>query len=562
MTHSYRNLILNALIPVIGKQINSTRLTYGITQIFPEPAVHLTVPSGMLQSRPDITSTVSNLFDKEPRIKKVHVINEGRTPKVLLQLDRDYFVRSVIDNDNSKKVQKAPDAPKTVLEFSSPNIAKPFHAGHLRSAIIGNFLSNLYDHIGHNVVKINYLGDWGTQFGYLKLGVELKNLTKEYIKLNPIKKLYEAYVHAYKAASDNDSLQMRAREIFAGLENGQFEELQAWNEIRSYAVDELKNVYNRLGITFDHYHWESQYGISMITEVLSLLEKNGVAHPQVDGRKTVQVGNRMVPIVKSDGTTLYLTRDVAALIDRHKRFEFDNVLYVVDNAQSDHFAALISIAQQLNLPYAANVAHIKFGRVKGMSTRKGTVVFLADILDEAEILMRRKQLAAKTTKIDLSNDDETTSILATTAVVINDLKQRRMRDYDFSWDKALQTDGDSGIKLQYTHCRLWSLENSFGSPDEKCNPDLLPEKEALALVCEIARFEEALAEAEEKKEACVLVNYLFSLCNAINRALLTLNVKNEECNRRQTQRMLLFTSARKTLHRGMEILGLRPLQKM
>ncbi|XP_055546165.1 probable arginine--tRNA ligase, mitochondrial isoform X2 [Wyeomyia smithii] len=530
--------------------------------MFPEPTAQLTLPSSLLQSCPDIRASINTLFDKEPRIKKVEYIDEGRKHKIVLRLDQNQFVRTIINNDNSSKIQKFLKAPKTVLEFSSPNIAKPFHAGHLRSAIIGNFLSNLYHHLGHNVVKINYLGDWGTQFGYLKLGVELKQLTKEDIKVNPIERLYEAYVHAYKDASNDEKLQAKARQIFANLENGKIEELETWDDIRSYAVDELRNVYSRLGITFDQYHWESQYGISMIAEVLALLDKKGVVHSQDDGRKTVQVGNRTVPIVKSDGTTLYLTRDVAALIDRYKNFCFDNIYYVVDNAQSDHFAALISIAHQLNLPYAGNIAHIKFGRVKGMSTRKGTVVFLKDILDEAEILMRRKQLSTKTTKIDISNDEETTAVLATTAVVINDLKQRRMRDYDFSWDKALQSDGDSGIRMQYTHCRLCSLEDSFGVPREQCNPEYLPEKEALALVCEIAKFDEALADAEEKKEACVLVSYLLGLCNAINRAMQTLNVKNQECSKKQVQRMLLFMTARKTLHRGMEILGLRPLQKM
>ncbi|XP_058465421.1 probable arginine--tRNA ligase, cytoplasmic isoform X2 [Malaya genurostris] len=239
-------------------------------------------------------------------------------------------------------------------------------------------------------------------------------------------------------------------------------------------------------------------------------------------------------------------------------------MYVVDNGQSDHFSTLVSIAQHLKLPYASNVTHVKFGRVRKMSTRKGTAVFLKDILDEAEVRMKQKLCSKQTTKINISDISGTTSILATTAVVVNDLKQRRMREYDFSWDKALQSDGDCGIKLQYTHCRLWSLEEQFGHYciKAKCSPLLLSEKEAIDLVFEIAKFDAILIESMERKEACVLVNYLFQLCNCANRAVHTLNVKNEDCINKRIQRMILFTTARKVLYVGMKVLGLTPLLKM
>lgn len=557
MSQNYRKVITDGLARLVGKESRTNRPQFCISKASSQPELHL-----------PITQEIGNLRSTEgcPEwnnlIENATVVQQGRNQKLVCRLHRNRFVHEVLGNLSLER--KSPANPqKTLVEFSSPNIAKPFHAGHLRSTIIGNFLANLYDHLGHDVVRLNYLGDWGTQFGYLKLGVDLKGLSREDIRRNPIESLYEAYVYAYGKAEDSPELQDRARQIFSELENGTFSELDTWSDFRSYTVDELKQVYERLGTRFDQYHWESQYGVKDISHVINLLQEQKVLVTQEDGRKVVKVGNRNVPIVKSDGTTLYLTRDVAALMDRFERFRFDNAFYVVDNSQSDHFSALISIAQQLNLSYAASVSHVKFGRVLGMSTRKGTVVFLKDILDEAEAQMKQKQLNTKTTKSNALNNPKIATILGTTAVVVNDLKQRRTRDYDFSWDRALQSDGDTGIKLQYTHCRLSSLEkNAAEQPAIECKPELLPEPEALALVCELVKFEDVLAEAAERREACILVNYLFGLCNATSRALQTLHVMNEPSRERRLQRLLLFGATRKTLRRGMEILGLEPLEEM
>lgn len=557
MTASYTKLASNKLI---GNKFNIARWSFHVPKGALQPEVHLPVNSGA-DEKVLLDSIAGNYKE---HIKDVYSQGEGKRKRLVMRLCRNQFMENVL-NDFSIQRRIQEETPKTLIEFSSPNIAKPFHAGHLRSAIIGNFLANIYHHLGHDVVKLNYLGDWGTQFGFLKMGVELKGLSREDIRKNPIKMLYEAYVYAYTQASTNEELQSRARTIFSHMEQGKLKDLDDWTDYRSYTVDELRKVYDRLGITFDQYHWESQYGIGDIAHVVSRLQENGLLITQDDGRKVVKVGPRNIPIVKSDGSTLYLTRDIAALIDRHQRFTFDKAIYVVDNAQSDHFAALASIAQQMGLPYASDIVHVKFGRVHGMSTRKGNAVFLSDILDEAEALMRHKQVKKSTTKVDVINNPEVTSTLGTTAVVVNDLKQRRMRDYDFSWDKALQTDGDCGIKLQYTHCRLWSLVKNADEccPDnEQCQPKLLPEPEALHLICEIANYDGILTEAADKQEACILVNYLFGLCNAANRCVQTMNVKNELSKEKRIQRLKLFNTARSVLQHGMQILGLKPLLEM
>jgi arginyl-tRNA synthetase len=286
------------------------------------------------------------------------------------------------------------DPQKIVIEFSSPNICKPFHAGHLRSTIIGNFISNLYAYLSNDVIRLNYLGDWGTQFGLLKVGLELDNVLDSEIKAHPIQTLYNAYVQANKKKETEPSIGDRARSIFVKLENGDEDTLKNWEKWRDYTLIELTQIYGRLGIKFDHYHWESMYSRKSINKVINELEAKNLIIKQTDGKKVIKIkDNRKVPIMKSDETTLYLTRDLAALIDRHEKYGFDRIIYVVDNGQNDHFTSLFDIAQQLNPEiFHSRLTHVKFGRVKGMSTRKGNVVFLKDILDEAKHIMKQKQL--------------------------------------------------------------------------------------------------------------------------------------------------------------------------
>ncbi|XP_055631268.1 probable arginine--tRNA ligase, mitochondrial [Toxorhynchites rutilus septentrionalis] len=558
--YSYRQMIACRLSQITGRIAGNFKINLCVSKISQDPEIQLFLEPNLLNTESNCNRCIRSLANLETDIEDVRL--DRNENKIVLRLHRQKFIQSAFHDFTYSRL-KLYKRPKTSIEFSSPNIAKPFHAGHLRSTIIGNFLANLYDHLGHQVTKINYLGDWGTHMGYLKLGVDLKNLTENEIKQNPIEKLRQAYVHAYKQAEYDEELHSKAKQIFCDLENAESNTLHSWDNFRTYAVNELERMYKRLGISFDYYYWESQYRANNISDVISLLESRNLLHTQHDGSRTIKVENRVVPMMKSDGSTLYLTRDVAALIDRQQRFNFDNIMYVVDNGQSDHFNALVSIAHQLNLPCASKISHVKFGRVLGMSTRKGTSVLLDDILDEADSLMKNKQLNTKTTKIDVHRNPEVSAILGTTAVIINDLKQQRMRNYDFNWDKALQVEGDSGIKLQYTHCRLWSLQQNVESTNQtECIPEMFPEKEALDLICTIVKFGDILVESEEKREACVLVNYLFGLCNAINRAMRVLHVKNEPYREKQIQRLQLFVLARKVLQRGMEILGLKPLLNM
>ncbi|KAK8384446.1 hypothetical protein O3P69_009329 [Scylla paramamosain] len=406
---------------------------------------------------------------------------------------------------------------RVVVEYSSPNIAKPFHVGHLRSTIIGSFVANVNQAVGHEVIRINFLGDWGTQFGLLKYGYDHQNLTASDLEEDAIAKLHRAYVWANQRAAEDPTVAQTARETFTRMEEGHPGELSAWETFRTMSIRDLKRVYARLNVTFDEYHGESMYPKNACRRVLKDMEHSGLIRTAGDGRKVYQYG-------------------------------FTRMYYVVENGQSDHFSALFSILAALGHPWADCLTHIKFGRVRGMSSRKGTAVGLEDLLDGARQLMGHRQDLAKTTKREARLSSDTAEELAVSSVIVGDLKQRRQRDYEFSWDKALQATGDTGVEATV-------------HPLSPGDTAALVEPTALALVKEIARFDEVLVETYHELEACVLLAYLFRLCSVTNAAFKQLQIKGAQQEVAEA-RLALFLAARHTLAAGMTILGLRPMQHM
>lgn len=289
--------------------------------------------------------------------------------------------------DNNKNI---------IVEFSSLNIAKPFHIGHLRSTIIGNCIANLNSFLHNQVTKINYLGDWGTQFGYIYLGMKLAKIDNIEIQTNPIKTLYNVYVDANKLAENNPDMKEEAKKIFQQLELRDNVIHKNWETIKQFTVLELEKIYKRIGIIFDQYDWESMYTIKNINEIINTMEEMKLLKLDNYNRKVIYINEKKsVPILKSDGTTLYLSRDIAAAIDRFEKNKFDTMYYIVENGQSDHFTNLIQILNKMKLSWADRLKHVKFGRITGMSTRKGQVIFLEDILNKAKEIMRQKQLEIK-----------------------------------------------------------------------------------------------------------------------------------------------------------------------
>ncbi|XP_058810214.1 probable arginine--tRNA ligase, mitochondrial [Phymastichus coffea] len=524
---------------------------------------HFTLP--LKTNQYDICEIAPKLMEKgsDDFLEKVEISEKSNA--LFFYVERDRLVRGLF-NDMKKDI-KPPNLldeklNNVIVEFSSPNIAKPFHVGHLRSTVIGNYISNLNQFFKHNVKRINYLGDWGTQFGFVQLGLSLAKVTEDDLKSNPIKTLYNAYVQANKLAEEDHTVAEKAKDIFNKLEKGDRSNAGEWESFRKYTLEELEKTYDRIGIKFDEYEWESMYRIDKITTVISELYKHSLLKTDSEGRQVVNTNNRTIPIIKSDGSSLYITRDIAAAINRFEKHQFDAMYYVVDNAQIDHFRNLINILKAMKYPWADRLLHVKFGKIKGMSTRKGTAIFLQDILDEMHDVMREKQLKNPHTKATLDSNDPSTEILGLSAMIINDLRHKRNQDYDFSWDKALDSEIHSGVKLQYTHCRLNSLElYSTATIADECRPELLKEAVADNLMLRLLKYDEALIESYLQLEPCILVNYLFDLVYHINLCFKDLKIKDQPADL-ANQRLLLTHTARKVLGHGMTLLGITPLDKM
>lgn len=350
----------------------------------------------------DIQNEVQNIINNE--------LNDGFDINIennvaSFNLSRERCIKEVLEHNCS--VVSAPtfvDNKKNVIvEFSSPNIAKPFHMGHLRSTIIGNYIANINSFVENNVKRINYLGDWGTQYGLIQLGVDMAGITKDEMKKSPVKTLYTAYVTANKLNETDPSVLEQAREIFNDLENRAGVTYEQWKMFKQYTVEELKKTYGRIGIVFDEYHWESMYNAKSMEKIIALMERMQLLITDEQKRKVVSLDNgRSLPVIKSDGSTLYIARDIAAAIDRFEKNHFDRMYYVVDNTQAEHFSNLFAILKRMELPWVERLRHVKFGRLHGMRTRKGTVTFLEDILDTARDIMKQKQADSFSTLILLS----------------------------------------------------------------------------------------------------------------------------------------------------------------
>jgi arginyl-tRNA synthetase len=362
-----------------------------------------------------------------------------------------------------------------LVEFSSPNIAKPFHAGHLRSTILGNFLQNVYRATGHNVISYNYLGDWGKQYGLLAIGFERYG-SREELQSNPIRHLFDVYV---KISADNAGRarcarggrrrahrrRRPARAYFARMEAGDADALKMWSEFRSLSIVEYEKIYKRLGVSFDIFSGESQVsdGMEAAFEVMkakNLLFVNEGA-TLIDLEPYGKALGKCL-IKKRDGTSLYITRDVAAAKGRFDKHQFDKMIYVVGDAQMHHFAQLFQVLKLMDYDWAARCEHVGFGLVNGMSTRKGTAVFLEDILAEAKDVMLEVMKKNEDKFKEVPDPETAADIVGMSAVIVQDLSAKRRKNYDFNWDRMTAFEGETGPYLQYSHARLSSIMRKAG----------------------------------------------------------------------------------------------------
>ncbi|XP_043074653.1 probable arginine--tRNA ligase, mitochondrial isoform X2 [Puntigrus tetrazona] len=453
---------------------------------------------------------------------------------------------------------------RTLVEFSSPNIAKKFHAGHLRSTIIGNFISNLKQALGKEVIRVNYLGDWGMQFGLLGAGFE-RSGSQEQLRTRPLEHLFEVYVEVNREAERDESVRSAAAEFFRRLERSEDQALELWSRIRQITVDQYKHIYQRLGVDFDHYSGESCHH-GQTQRVLDELRTRGLLKTTEKGTGVVDLSgagdmSSYATLVRSDGTSLYLTRDVAAALDRKQRFGFDEMIYVTDKSQTNHFLQLFHILRAMGHQWAERCVHVTFGLVQGMSTRRGEVVFLEDVLEEVRNRMLDNMRQSSTSKV-LEEPEQTAERIGISALIIQDFKGPLMSDYKFDWDKVLQAHGDTGVFLQYTHARLCSLLRTHVSETHSC-PDVssLVDSRSVLLLRHLLRYDEVLLQSVNELQPRHLVTFLMALSHLVASALRDLPVKGSPAAVAQA-RLSLFSAARSVLASGMRILGITPVESM
>ncbi|KAF8931826.1 Arginyl-tRNA synthetase [Haplosporangium gracile] len=365
------------------------------------------------------------------------------------------------------------------IDYSSPNIAKPFHGGHLRGTILGNFATRLLRGFGYHVVGINYLGDWGKQYGLMAVGFDrYGDRTK--LHQDPIKHLYDVYVRINQDITTNPGLDKLANQYFKQMEDGDSKVLSLWHEFRSLSIDFYRRIYKRLGIEFDIYSGESE-SARFVPQAYELLRGKGLLREEADGAWVVDLeewGLGVCTLRRADGTTLYLTRDVAACLERAERFRFDRHLYMIGDDQNLHMKRLFKIMElafaseaeveaaktkdQKQEHWSRSLQHISFGKVQGMSTRKGNAVFLEDILDTAQstMLEKMKENQAKFDAVKESSGEGEGSVelvadqLGISAVIIQDFQAKSNKGYEFSWKRMTESTGNTGIYLQYAYARL------------------------------------------------------------------------------------------------------------
>ncbi|CAL9691838.1 unnamed protein product [Knipowitschia caucasica] len=447
-----------------------------------------------------------------------------------------------------------------LVEYSSPNIAKKFHAGHLRSTIIGNFIANLKQVLGHAVIRMNYLGDWGMQFGLLGAGFSQFGSDSK-LKDNPLQHLFEVYVRANRDVEHDDCLKLEARDFFRKLEQHDEKALGLWQRFRDITVEEYQRVYERLGVHFDVYSGESLHQ-SQSQDVVQQLQQRGLLRTTETGAEVVDLSESGVCAVRrSDGTTLYITRDLAAAIDRKAKYSFTEMIYVTDKSQTTHFQQLFQILSALGHSWAQSCRHVPFGLVRGMKTRSGDVVFLEDVLNEARSRMLHNMSQSKTTK-DLEDPEDTAEKVGLSALIVQDFRGPLVSDYSFHWDRVLQAQGDTGVFLQYSHARLCSLLQKTTELEAcRLDPSVLSEASALSVLQHLLRFDEVLLQSSQDLQPKHVVNFLLKLSHLAAYALRELPVKGSPTHVAQARRCL-FRAVCSVLATGMRLLGITPVQKM
>ncbi|MDC2816568.1 arginine--tRNA ligase [Leuconostoc suionicum] len=451
---------------------------------------------------------------------------------------------------------------KVTIDMSSPNIAKPMSMGHLRSTVIGNALANITAKNGYAPVKINHLGDWGTQFGKLIYAYKAWG-SEEEVKSDPIATLLKYYVEFHEKAKENDSLNDEGRAWFKKLEDGDEEAHRLWQWFRAESLKEFSEIYDRLDITFDSFNGEAFYNDKMDKVVDILEEKNLLVESQ--GAQIVDLSHinpNLTPamIKRSDGATLYMTRDLAAALYRKETYDFAKSLYVVGGEQREHFVQMKAVLSLMGFEWADDIEHIAFGLItfngKKMSTRKGDVVLLKDVLDDAHELAL-KQIQEKNPA--LGDKDTVAEEVGAGAVVFHDLMNDRTNNFDFNLEEVVRFEGDTGPYVQYTNARAKSIlrKTSVQLTSDDLN---LSDPATWDIITTLNNFPKTVQRAWQQREASIIAKYALNLSRAFNKYYANSKILTEDAQ--LNARLVLVKSVSIVLTESLRLLGVKAPEEM
>lgn len=485
--------------------------------------------------------------------------------------NKEALAKTVVEEISKEKENygksKLGEGKTVIVEYSSPNIAKPFHIGHIRSTIIGDSLKRIHKFLGYNVVSINHLGDYGTQFGMLIYAIKNWGNIEE-IEKNPIPELLKLYVRVNTEADQNEEIKEECRHYFASLEKGDEDAVKIWTWIREISLKEFNIVYDLLGIKFDSYNGESFYSDKMMKQV-ERMEKLEILKDS-EGAKIVDLEKYNLPpalILKSDGSTIYITRDIAAAEYRHETYHPEKNIYVVATEQNLHFKQLKAVLKEMQYDWYDEITHVAFGMINladgKLSTRQGRVVYLIDVLNKAiekimEILNEREE----TSGVKIANKEELAKQVGIGAIKFQELFNQRIKDYTFDWDKTLSFEGESGPYVQYAHARICSLLEKGGFDiNKEVDSSLLNNEMEINILRNLYKFTEVVEDAKEKYEPFFISRYVVELAKDFNKYYnqVTINVEDEKL---KNTRLMLCYSVKNVISEGLRLLGIEAPEKM
>ena len=474
---------------------------------------------------------------------------------------KDIYVKSMVDAAIAEDFGCSTEGNgQTIcIDYSSPNVAKNFHVGHLRTTIIGNSLYKIFSKLGYEVIRINHLGDWGTQFGKLIVAYKAWG-SEDAVKKDGVAELMKLYVKFHEEAEKNPSLNDEARAWFSKMEHGDEEALKIWQWFKDISLIEYKRTYDLLGMDFDYYLGESFYRDKTDAVVEKLKQANLLT--ESEGAQIVNLdAYDMAPclILKNDGSSIYATRDLAAIFYRKETWNFVKCLYVTGQEQKLHFKQVFKVVELLGNEWAMDqLVHIPYGLVSlegaKLSTRSGNIIYAEDILLEA--ISKIKEIIEEKNP-DLPDKDETAKKIGVGAVLFNDLYNQRIKDVSFKWEKLLNFDGETGPYVQYTHARCCSILKKLDNftPSSDIDYSALSDAEAIELLKEISRFPRVIKDAAERYEPSAIARFAVDVSQAFNKFYNACRIHVEEESVKNARATLVYIT-KKTIKDAMELLGI------